>query len=76
MIAESHAIMRYLADSRGCDDHWYPKDLRKRAKVNQYLDEHHNYIRMGVGVHIFKRFFAPMINGKSYSDRELEDNWW
>ena len=37
-LAESHTILRYLADSHNVPDHWYPKDLRKRAKVNIYLD--------------------------------------
>ena len=27
-MGESHAILRYLADSRACPDHWYPRDLR------------------------------------------------
>ena len=45
-LGESHAIMRYLAVSRGCPDHWYPsEDLRQQARINQYLDEHHNYLR-------------------------------
>lgn len=37
-MSESHAMMRYLARSRGVADHWYPADLRKRAKVDEYLD--------------------------------------
>ena len=44
-LSESHAILRYLARSRGCDDHWYPTDYRKRALVDRYLDEHHTYLR-------------------------------
>ena len=34
VLAESHAIMRYLAESRKTMDHWYPRNLRERAKVN------------------------------------------
>ena len=37
-LSESHSIMRYLQDSRGCADHWYPRDLKKRALVDMYLD--------------------------------------
>jgi len=37
-MSESHSMMRYLARSRGVADHWYPADLRKRAKVDEYLD--------------------------------------
>ena len=71
-MGESHAILRYLADSRSCPDHWYPRDLRKRAEVDMYLDQHHTYLRMGVGGLIFKSIFSPQMFGKSYTDRELE----
>ena len=27
-LYESHTILRYLAISKGCPDHWYPKDLK------------------------------------------------
>ena len=27
-LYESHTILRYLATSKGCPDHWYPKDLK------------------------------------------------
>ena len=38
-LSESHTILRYLADSRMCPDHWYPReDLKKRAIVDAYLD--------------------------------------
>ena len=44
-LSESHTILRYLADTRGVDDHWYPKDLKKRALVEKYLDSHHSDLR-------------------------------
>ena len=34
-LSESHAVLRYLARSRGVADHWYPADLRKRAIVEK-----------------------------------------
>ncbi|XP_022816224.1 uncharacterized protein LOC111349356 [Spodoptera litura] len=36
-LHDSHAIMAYLADTYGKDDSWYPKDIKKRALVNQKL---------------------------------------
>ena len=62
-LSESHTIMRYLAETRGCPDHWYPKDLRRRAQVESYLDWHHNFLRQGCGVYFFRKVFLPMING-------------
>ena len=41
----SAAIMTYLVDKYHLPDHWYPKDLQKRAKVDEYLHWHHNYLR-------------------------------
>ncbi|CAB3229056.1 unnamed protein product [Arctia plantaginis] len=37
IIWESRAIACYLADKYGKDDQFYPKDLKKRALVNQRL---------------------------------------
>ena len=48
-LSESHAIMRYLATSRKVPNHWYPSDIVKRSKVDQYLDWHHTFLRQGVG---------------------------
>ena len=44
-LSQSHAILRYLAQSRGVADHWYPSDPEKRAKVDEYLDLHHTFLR-------------------------------
>ena len=56
---ESHTIMRYIHETRGTPDHWYPKDPRKRAKVDEYLDWHHNNLRLGAG-----GFMKAQIAGK------------
>ena len=47
-LGESHTIMRYLALTNNAGD-WYPTDLRKRAKVDEYLDMHHSSLRAGLG---------------------------
>ena len=62
-MSESHAIMRYLARTRDCPDHWYSHDLRRRAKVDIYLDEHHNYLRQGCGYFVFKLTIMPRLFG-------------
>jgi len=66
--------MRYLADSRGLADHWYPKNLRKRALVDMYLDQHHTYLRMGVGSYVFRKLFSAGMTGRVYKDSELDFN--
>ena len=47
-------MLTYLVDKYHLPDHWYPKDLQKRAKVDEYLHWHHNNLRRGGGVFYFK----------------------
>ncbi|XP_051129930.1 glutathione S-transferase T1-like isoform X2 [Andrographis paniculata] len=46
-LFESHAILIYLASTFGVADHWYPADIRKRAKIHAILDWHHANLRRG-----------------------------
>mmetsp|Transcript_24862 Transcript_24862/g.34802 ORF Transcript_24862/g.34802 Transcript_24862/m.34802 type:complete len:227 (+) Transcript_24862:93-773(+) len=56
-LGESAAILSYLADSRKTADHWYPADLQKRARVNEYLHSHHSDLRVAsMGAMVLKVF--------------------
>jgi glutathione S-transferase len=44
VLAESHAILRYLAAREARDD-LYPADLRERARVDEFLDRWHTRLR-------------------------------
>ncbi|XP_780057.1 glutathione S-transferase theta-1 [Strongylocentrotus purpuratus] len=46
-MAETVAIIRYLATKYAdlVPDHWYPKDLKKRARVDEYMAFHHTGTR-------------------------------
>lgn len=44
-LYESGTIMRYICGKYSLLDHWYPKNLQKRALVDQYLDWHHTKLR-------------------------------
>ena len=45
-LAESHAIMRYLARAFNVPEQWYPRnDLKKAARIDEYLDYHHSGTR-------------------------------
>ena len=70
-LSESHAILRYLAESRGLTENWYPKDLKKRAIVDQYLDWHHTMLRQGAAGFVFRKTFGPKLTGKTYTEEEL-----
>ena len=45
MLFESAAILTYVAEKYNLPDHWYPKDLKQRGKVDQYLHWHHSHTR-------------------------------
>ncbi|XP_073530532.1 glutathione S-transferase theta-3-like isoform X2 [Phyllobates terribilis] len=44
-MAESIAILQYLASKYKTPDHWYPSDLQKRARVDEYLSWQHTNTR-------------------------------
>ena len=44
VLAESHAILRYLAQREGRDD-LYPLDLHERSRVDEFLDRWHTALR-------------------------------
>jgi len=48
ILYESNAILRFIVEKFGLSDHWYPKDPEQRAKVNYYLNWHHNNLHFGV----------------------------
>ena len=65
VVYESHAIMRYLCDTRDVHPYFYPKDdLKQRALIDQYLDGHHLNLRMGCGGFIYRKYVMPAL-GKS-----------
>ena len=72
-IFESHTILRYLHESRQCADHWYPKDLRKRAKVDEYLDWHHNGLRLGAGGYVFRKYVS-LATGKPAPKEAIDES--
>lgn len=52
--------MRYLATTRECSDHWYPKDLKKRTKIDEFLDWHFTHLRTGVHMLLTKKVLYPV----------------
>ncbi|KDP25450.1 hypothetical protein JCGZ_20606 [Jatropha curcas] len=60
-LFESHAVLTYLACAfPGVTDHWYPADLRKRAKVQSVLDWHHSTLRRGSVTYVINAKLAPV----------------
>mmetsp|Transcript_16520 Transcript_16520/g.14421 ORF Transcript_16520/g.14421 Transcript_16520/m.14421 type:complete len:171 (+) Transcript_16520:201-713(+) len=64
ILNESHTILKYLHLSRNCGDHWYPKDVKKRAIIDQGLDWHHTHLRWDVYQKLQRVFLMPLLNLK------------
>lgn len=76
VLAESHAIMKYICATRKVDDHWYPADPRERARVEEYLNWHHTNIRLGAGSYFFRKYVMPVIHRNStYAQSTAQECW-
>ncbi|NWR47235.1 GSTT1 transferase, partial [Regulus satrapa] len=71
-LAESIAILLYLVEKFKTPDHWYPSDLQKRAKVNEYLCWQHINIRAKAGKLFLIKAFLPLVTGKPLPPEKLE----
>ncbi|KAI4902479.1 hypothetical protein NFI96_018826 [Prochilodus magdalenae] len=76
-LAESVAIMMYLAEKYKTPDHWLPADLQKRAKVNEYLSWQHSAMRPHGSKIFWLKLMIPKVMGievpKEKMDAALED---
>ena len=64
ILTESVAIMRYLAREKEVEDHWYPRDSRAQARVDEYLEWQHLGTRMNCAGYFQQRWLFPMMTKK------------
>ncbi|CAF1323488.1 unnamed protein product [Rotaria sordida] len=69
-LGESHTIMRYICASRKIPDHYYPNDIKQRARVDYWLDWHHMNLRHGSVRLIRANIFAPI---RKYSQQTIDE---
>jgi len=60
-LFESAAILKYLSASRGTPDHWYPKDLKLRARIDCFLDWHISNTRRGASGLVYNQVVAALV---------------
>ena len=65
ILFESVAICKYLCDKKGSD--LYPKDLKKRAIVEQWIDFTIQHVASAVAKIAFAKIFGPMM-GKAVDE--------
>jgi len=70
-LSECMTILKYLAGKYKAADHWYPADLKVRARVDELLDWLHTGLRpVGIDV-FFDMIFTPMMSGKPIDEVKL-----
>lgn len=52
-------------------DHWYPKDLRARALVDEYFEWQHNNTRMACAMYFQSKWLIPLMSGKPASESKV-----
>ncbi|XP_028999952.1 glutathione S-transferase theta-1b [Betta splendens] len=76
-LAESVAILIYLAEKFQTPDYWYPAEVQQRARVNEYLSWQHSALRLHGSKVFWLRLMLPKALGievpQEKMDAALED---
>ena len=60
-FSASAAILKYLVAKYSLPDHWYPKDITRRAKIDEYLSWHTANLRLGAAGFMFNKVYNNYI---------------
>ncbi|XP_022085891.1 glutathione S-transferase theta-1-like isoform X2 [Acanthaster planci] len=71
-LTESVAILQYLAEKYKVPDHWYPKDLQERSKVQEYLAWQHMNTRMHCATVFTHEVVIPRVTGSPPDEDALQ----
>lgn len=63
-LIESVGILRYLCREKNIADHWYPRDSKKQAKVDEYLEWQHFNTRAQGSLFFLNKFMFPAMSGR------------
>nr|XP_008122745.2 PREDICTED: glutathione S-transferase theta-1 [Anolis carolinensis] len=70
-LAESIAILLYLARKHRTPDHWYPSDLQKRARVDEFLSWQHTGARQAGSKVFLIKALVPLFLGRPLPEEKL-----
>lgn len=71
-LAESIAILRYLAFKSNLIVKWYPSGLRMRARVDEYLEWHHLGLRAPFNAYFRDCWLMPRLTKQPANEKALE----
>uniref|UniRef100_A0A2M3Z9Z4 glutathione transferase n=1 Tax=Anopheles braziliensis TaxID=58242 RepID=A0A2M3Z9Z4_9DIPT len=71
-LAESVAIMRYLAREYQLAEHWYPTDSHLQARVDEYLEWQHYNTRATCATYFQYVWLRPRIMGSTVDPKQSE----
>ncbi|XP_072355263.1 glutathione S-transferase theta-1-like [Scyliorhinus torazame] len=72
-LAESVAILKYLACKYQTPDHWYPADLQKRARVDEYLSWQQTTLRPQAGNIFRMKVLFPIVTGGPAPEDKMKE---
>uniref|UniRef100_A0A6J0SHR1 glutathione transferase n=1 Tax=Pogona vitticeps TaxID=103695 RepID=A0A6J0SHR1_9SAUR len=72
-LAESTAILLYLTRKFKTPDHWYPSDLHKRARVDEYLSWQHTTVRVHASKVYAAKGLVPLFLGHPLPPEKLDE---
>ncbi|XP_037041924.1 glutathione S-transferase theta-1-like [Bradysia coprophila] len=72
-LSESIAIYRYLASEYKVADNWYPKDVKKRARVDEYLEWQHLNTRFGCSLYFISKWLLPVLMRQTVSEGRVAE---
>ncbi|KAJ6659086.1 hypothetical protein lerEdw1_019389 [Lerista edwardsae] len=73
VLAEGPAILLYLSRKYHTPDHWYPAELRVRAKVDEYLSWHQANLRASAPKALWVKVLIPLFTGQPLPPEKLQE---
>ncbi|GAB0091828.1 glutathione S-transferase theta-1 [Sergentomyia squamirostris] len=70
-LAESIAILRYLATKSSLIVRWYPGGARTRARVDEYLEWHHLNVRGTLANYFSEAWLQPLLTKQAAKPEKL-----
>jgi len=73
LLTESVAILKYLALKHKVPDHWYPADIKKQARVDEFLSWQHMNLRAHGAQYFLTRVLFPKPVNEAKLQRHKDD---